>query len=161
MNYNLVFTIYGLIFTILLLLTLFFKKRKSTIRTKTYIVLIVFSIIYSVSEVISLYGLILLPTSWMGVLFKNINNVCMFNIITIFIVYFNINYYNLNEKYDSLLKALFKEKHILILCILDAIFSIVYMIVSRDKVIDVSKINFISTSVYMLSVIEINTIGKQ
>ena len=39
----------------------------------------------------------------------------MFNIITIFVVYFNINYYKLNEKYDSLLKALFKEKRILLM----------------------------------------------
>ena len=147
MNYNLVFTIYGLVFTILLLLTLFFKRRKSTIRTKTYIVLIVFSIIYSLSEIISLYGLIFLPSyPWVGVLFKNINNVFMFNIITIFIVYFNINYYKLNEKYDSLLKALFKEKRILFLCLVDIILSIVYMVVSRNKVIDISNINFISTS---------------
>ena len=75
MNYNLVFTIYGLVFTILLLITLFLKKRKSTIRTKIYTLIIIVLLIYSISEIVSLFSLFYFPDKpGLGVNFKNINN---------------------------------------------------------------------------------------
>ena len=110
MNYNLLFTIYGLVFTILLYITLFVKKRKNTIRTKAYTFLVILSLIYSFSEIFSLGFLIYMPSSYLGVLFKNINNVCMFNLIAFFVNYFNIIYYQLEDKYDSFFKVITKEK---------------------------------------------------
>ena len=146
MNYNLLFTIFGLVFTILLYITLFVKKRNNTIKNKMYIVLVVLSLIYSFSEIISLYLLIFYPSSYFGVLFKNINNKCMFNLITFFISYFIIIYYQLYEKYDSLFKAIISEKNLKFLCFIDIVLSVIYFVLSIDKVIILDELNFISTT---------------
>ena len=146
MNYNLLFTIYGVVFTILLYITLFVKKRKNTIRTKAYTFLVILSLIYSFSEIFSLGFLIYMPSSYLGVLFKNINNVCMFNLIAFFVNYFNIIYYQLEDKYDSFFKVITKEKRMIFVTVIDVIVSIIYIITSIDKVIILDDLNFISTT---------------
>ena len=146
MNYNIVFTIYGLVFIILLLITLVVKKRKKTIRTKTYSIIIIFSLIYSLTEIISIYTLIYFPSSRIGAIFKVFNNICMFNLLTFFVLYYLVIYYELDKKYDKLLSAYTREKYCLILCIIDIVASLFYMFISRNKVIILDNLNFISTS---------------
>ena len=120
MNYNLVFTIYGLVFTILLLITLFLKKRKNTIRTKIYTLIIIVLLIYSISEIVSLFSLAYFPDKpGLGVNFKNINNVCMFSLITAVIIYYTCIYNNYDKKYNSFIELFKAEKYILVLCIVD------------------------------------------
>ena len=154
MNYNLVFTIYGLIFTILLLITLFVKKRKNTIRTKIYTLIIIVLLIYSISEIASFLSLFYfsdIPS--IGVNLKNINNVCMFSLITFVVIYYLVIYNNYDSKYDSF-RSLFKsEKFLFLLCIVDILASLFYLVTSRNKVIDISNINFISTSFGLTSLI--------
>ena len=141
MNYNLVFTIYGLIFLFSLLITLAMKKRRKTVRSKAYSLIIAILLIYCISEIISLFLLVYFPAkASIGVFFKNINNVCMFNLIAMVIVYYNIIYNSLDKKYDSLLNLFLKEKKFLFLCIVDILISIIYMILSRDKVIDINNL---------------------
>ena len=52
MNYSLIFTIYGLVFSIFLLITIVMKTKKKTVRKKLYIALNLASMFFAISEMI-------------------------------------------------------------------------------------------------------------
>ena len=53
MNYSLIFTIYGLIFSIFLLITIVMKTKKKTIRKRLYMYLNLASMFFALSETIT------------------------------------------------------------------------------------------------------------
>ena len=63
MEYSLVFTIYGLIFTTMLLITLIMKKRKKTVRTKIYTMLVISSMLLAISEIATIMTYIKITTN--------------------------------------------------------------------------------------------------
>ena len=88
MIYSLVFTIYSLIFMTMLLITLIIKVKKKPVRTKLYILLIMFSMICGIMEVVAIYTLCYidpikdkLAVNW------ELKNVNMFFYIFMFILY--------------------------------------------------------------------------
>ena len=58
MVYNLIFTIIGLLFMIMLLVSLFFKRRNDSIRSRVLRLLITSSLLYALADIVSIYTLV-------------------------------------------------------------------------------------------------------
>ena len=126
MEYSLVFTIYGLVFNIILLLTVIFKKLKKTPRTNAYITLIITSMFFAIAEIISiLYFIATRDFNGYSIVWK-IRNACIVFYVYVFIVYFTLLIKG--EKYDSLFKIIFKTPLFLILFIFLLLLIILYII---------------------------------
>ena len=54
MSFNLIFTILGLPFLTLLVITLFFKKKFNNVRSKFYLYMIIISFLYSITEIVQI-----------------------------------------------------------------------------------------------------------
>ena len=88
MIYSLVFTIYSLIFMTMLLITLIMKVKKKPVRTKLYILLIIYSMACGIMEIKAIYTLCYidpikdkLAVNW------EFKNIFMFQYIFMFILY--------------------------------------------------------------------------
>ena len=115
MEYSLIFTIYGLIFNVILLITVIFKKIKKTPRTNAYISLVVSSMFFAIAEIISiLYFIKTRDFNGYSIAWKT-RNACIVFYVYIFIVYFTLLIKG--EKYDTLVKNIFKTPLFLVLFI--------------------------------------------
>ncbi len=88
MLYGVIFTIYGLIFTFILLFTVLFKKRNVLIRQKLYNALIIDSMLFSVVEIISVLVLGLIDNFDIFVICWQIRYFLLFFYIFLFIAYY-------------------------------------------------------------------------
>ena len=126
MEYRLVFTIYGLVFMVLLLVTLFFKKRKKSLRTSMYSSLIVISILLALCECLSIFVLKKYPNNLNFIRITwNIRNSFIFIYIYMFIYYFNVMIKS--DKYDNFITLIFKNIVNLIIFVLFIIFIALYI----------------------------------
>ena len=126
MEYSLLFTIYGAVFNIILFITVMIKKTKKTPRTKTYIFLIVSSLCFAISEIISIYYFTKTGDFNGYSLIWKIRNTFIIWYVYSFIVYFNLLIKG--EKYDTLFQTLFKTPLFLILFIIFTIVVVLYLI---------------------------------
>lgn len=141
MEYSLLFTIYGLIFNIMLLMAVLIKKIKKTPRTKIFILLIIFSMIFSIAEIASIYY------------YKNTNDFNGYSLIWKFrnamiicYIYSFIVYFNLlvkGEKHTTLTTTIIKKPLFLILLIILLIITFYYMIFSKVAFMRVDSIRYV------------------
>ena len=141
MIYNLIFTIYGLVFLFLLMITIFSKKSILLIRQKLFRFLIIFSLIFSVVEIIGIVCLYLNSNFSIFAFFWQLRNIVIFIYAFIFICYFytlmkDITY----SRFTDLLK---NSKVILFVMIMFILLPVIYVIFFKIKYMDVNGITFI------------------
>ena len=107
MVYNLIFTIIGLLFMIMLLVSLFFKRRNDSIRSRVFRLLITSSLLYALADIVSIYTLVysfesktFLRIVW------NFRNSCVYVYVIAFIWYYitatkNYQYKNLFQLFTK------------------------------------------------------------
>ena len=156
MEYSLVFTIYGLIFTTMLLITLIMKKRKKTVRTKIYTMLVISSMIIALSEIAAVMIHIKIPN--IELLFSiswKIRMTAIFVYVELIVWYIDILING--EKYQTLKDTIFKSKKNLITIILFTTLMIAYILFGKyytqgtDEFIYIS--GFIGNAVLAISII--------
>ena len=126
MIYGLIFTIYGVCFMFLLLMTVMLKKNKSTTRSTLYLLLMIFSILLGVFEILSV-SILIIDSSLINLfnIVWNIRNVWLFFYLFSFVFY----YIELIKpsKYKVFSQYFIKTKFYLIIFIILCLFSIYYL----------------------------------
>ena len=141
MEYGLIFTIYGLIFNIMLLMAVLIKRIKKTPRTKVFILLIVFSMIFSIAEIVSIYYYKNTHDFYGYASIWKLRNVMIICYIYMFVVYFNLLVKG--ETYNTLTYTILKTPLFLTLLILLSGVAIYYMIFSEIGFMRVDSIKYI------------------
>ncbi len=117
MNYSLIFTIYGLVFSIFLLITIVMKTKKKTVRKKLYIALNLASMFLALSEMIVI---LIFVNVTQNKLIADINWIIRMSSIFIYLCIF-IWYYDVlinGEKFPTVKETIFKRKRNLIIGII-------------------------------------------
>lgn len=156
MEYSLVFTIYGLIFTTMLLITLIMKKRKKTVRTKIYTMLVISAMLLAISEIATIMTYI-----------KITKNELIFEInwktrMTSIFIYVELMVWYLDilingERYQTLKDTILKSKKNLFTIIIFTTLMLVYIIFgnyylnSIDELVYIS--GFVGNAVLAISII--------
>ena len=142
MEYSLVFTIYGLIFTAMLLITLIMKKRKKTIRTKLYTMLVASAMIMALSEITTI--MVFLKITQNEVIFMinwKIRMTTIFAYVGLMICYYDVLMNG--TKYKTLTETIFKNKKNLFTVILFTIISVLYVIFGNYTIKTASEIVYL------------------
>lgn len=143
MNYSIIFTIYGLVFAIMLLITFLIKKNKITIRKKLYLTLIVSSTLFALAESIAcLLFFNITQNQLIFSIFWKIRMICIF----IYLIALTIYYDTLmnGEKYNSLKEIIFKSKKNLFTTLFLTIVAIIYTIFVNYTISEKTEIVFIN-----------------
>ena len=143
MNYSIIFTIYGLVFSIMLLITFLIKKNKITIRKKLYLTLIVSSTLFALAESIAcLLFFNITQNQLIFSIFWKIRMICIF----IYLIALTIYYDTLmnGEKYNSLKEIIFKSKKNLFTTLFLTIVAIIYTIFVNYTISEKTEIVFIN-----------------
>ena len=109
MIYNLVFTMIGLCFVLMLLVSLFLKRRNDSIRSKVYRLLIISSLLYGIADIISIYTLVYSFESkkFLSIIW-NFRNSCVFVYVIAFLWYYKAA--TKNYQYKNLFELFIKNK---------------------------------------------------
>ena len=109
MVYNLIFTIIGLLFMIMLLVSLFFKRRNNSIRSRVFRLLITSSLLYALADIISIYTLVYSFESktFLRIIW-NFRNSCVFVYVIAFLWYYKAA--TKNYQYKNLFQLFTKNK---------------------------------------------------
>lgn len=150
--YTLTFTIYSLLFSLLLFITFLMKKKKSTVRSKMYFLIMISAMIVALFEIIAItvflnysQNLILLRINWF------IRMIFIFVYVALFMIYYDILMNG--EKYDTILATIFKCKRNLIISIVFALIIIFYLIFNIDFSLDINNVTYVSGVVGILTVV--------
>lgn len=146
MEYSLVFTIYGLIFTTMLLITLFFKKRKKTVRTKLYTLLVSSAMAMAISEitVIMVYLKVTPSPQVFSILWK-VRMTTIFIYVEVLVWYYDV--LMKGEIYNSIKDTIFKSKKNLFTIILFTTIMIVYIIFGSYSLSGPDNIIYVSNTI--------------
>ena len=126
MEYSLLFTLYGIIFNIILLVTVLLKKLKKTPKTRVFIFLIIVSMCFAIAEIASIYYFIKTSDfNGYSIIWK-IRNAFIVYYVYGFIVYFHLLIKG--EKFDTLLKTVTKTPLFLILFIFLTALIVLYIL---------------------------------
>ena len=128
MNYSLIFRIYGLVFSKFLLITIFMKTKKKTVRKKLYIALNLASMFFAISEMIVI---LIFVNVTQNKLIADINWIIRMNSIFIYLCIF-IWYYDVlinGEKFPTVKETIFKRKRNLIIGIVFLSLIILYCVI--------------------------------
>ena len=156
MEYSLVFTIYGLIFTTMLLITLIMKKRKKTVRTKIYTMLVISSMLLAISEIATIMTYIKITTNE---LIFEINWKTRMTSIFIYVelMVWHLDILTNGERYQTLKDTILKSKKNLFTIIIFTTLMLVYIIFgnyylnSIDELVYIS--GFVGNAVLAISII--------
>lgn len=156
MEYSLVFTIYGLIFTTMLLITLIMKKRKKTVRTKIYTMLVISSMLLAISEIATIMTYIKITTNE---LIFEINWKTRMTSIFIYVelMVWYLDKLTNGERYQTLKDTILKSKKNLFTIIIFTTLMLVYIIFgnyylnSIDELVYIS--GFVGNAVLAISII--------
>ena len=89
MIYNVIFTVIGLCFMVMLLISLFVKTKIDTIRSKIYRLLIISSLLYAIADIISIYTLVYsFESEKFLTIIWNFRNSCVFIYVVSFFWYY-------------------------------------------------------------------------
>lgn len=146
MEYSLVFTIYGLIFTTMLLITLILKKRKKTVRTKLYTLLVSSAMAMALSEiaVIMVYLKVTPSPQVFSILWK-IRMTTIFIYVEVLIWYYDV--LMKGEIYNSLKETIIKSKKNLFTIILFTTIMIVYILFGSYSLTGPDNIIYVSNTI--------------
>lgn len=156
MEYSLVFTIYGLIFTTMLLITLIMKKRKKTVRTKIYTMLVISSMLLAISEIATIMTYIKITTN--ELIFEinwKTRMTSIFIYVELMVWYLDI--LTNGERYQTLKDTILKSKKNLFTIIIFTTLMLVYIIFgnyylnSIDELVYIS--GFVGNAVLAISII--------
>ena len=142
MAYSLIFTIYSLIFSVLLLITIFFKKKIDSSKSKIYLLLIFSAMLFGILEIVSvLYYKITNDFDIYAILWK------IRNVVVISYAYFYFAYYILifskNKNDNSLVKTIIKNPLLLIVFIILTVVVICYLLFVKVQPMDSNNIHFV------------------
>lgn len=143
MEYSLVFTIYGLIFTTMLLITLIMKKRKKTVRTKIYTMLTISSMVIALAEIATIMTYIKFTTNE---LIFSINWKTRMTAIFVYVelIVWYIDILINGEKYQTLKDTILKSKKNLITIILFTTLMVVYIIYGNYYLENIEDLVYLS-----------------
>lgn len=146
MEYSLVFTIYGLIFTTMLLITLILKKRKKTVRTKLYTLLVSSAMAMAISEiaVIMVYLKVTPSPQVFSILWK-IRMTTIFIYVEVLVWYYDV--LMKGEIYNSIKETIFKSKKNLFTIILFTTIMIIYIIFGSYSLSGPDNIIYVSNTI--------------
>lgn len=156
MEYSLVFTIYGLIFTTMLLITLIMKKRKKTVRTKIYTMLVISGMLLAISEIATIMTYIKITTN--ELIFEinwKTRMTSIFIYVELMVWYLDI--LTNGERYQTLKDTILKSKKNLFTIIIFTTLMLVYIIFgnyylnSIDELVYIS--GFVGNAVLAISII--------
>ena len=121
MIYNVIFTVIGLCFMVMLLISLFVKTKIDTIRSKIYRLLIISSLLYAIADIISIYTLVYsFESEKFLTIIWNFRNSCVFIYVVSFFWYYKA--VTKNYEYKNLFQLFIKNKLF--------IFSFIYILVA-------------------------------
>ncbi len=115
MEYSLLFTIYGVLFNVILLVAVIMKKMRKTPRTKIYIFLIISSMLFALSEITSIYYYLITEDFTGYSIIWKIRNAFIVYYVYGFVVYFSL--LTKGEKYDKLSTTIIRNPFFLALLI--------------------------------------------
>ena len=141
--YTLTFTIYSLLFTILLFITILMKKRKNTVKSKLFIWIIVFGMLVALFEIIAITvnlnywdNPIFLKWVW------NFRMISIFMYIESFVIYYDVLMNG--EKYNDVLSTIFKKKKNLIIFIFFTFIIVGYLCIGNYTITDKNNIVYLT-----------------
>ena len=141
MIYGLVFTIYGLVFSILLLFTIFSKKNNYMVRQKSFRNLILCSLLFSIVEIIGVYFLANGYAFSYFAFFWQLRNIIIFMYAFIFLCYF---YILMKEIEYSGFLDLFKNSKVILFCLISFILlPLFYIIFFKIKDMDINNMHYV------------------
>lgn len=142
MIYNLIFTIYTLVVLFILTFTFASKHKIRTVRSRTYVFLIITCFVFALFECVSLIiykyvtiNPVVTQITW------SLKIIGMFYYIYFFFVYYNL--ITKGNKYEKLLDELFKVPKFLIGFIFITIFVFAYLIFNRCTSYDLNNLAFV------------------
>ena len=142
MNYSLIFTIYGFIFSILLFITVIMKTKKKSIRKKLYIILCLSSMFFALTELVTLLVYINITRNQLIVDFSWKIRMCsIFIYLCIFIWYYDtlVN----GEKFITIKDTIFKRKRNLFFGLFFGLLMIIYFIIGKFPFNTPSEVVFV------------------
>ena len=141
--YTLTFTIYSLLFVIMLFNTILIKRRKKTVRSLLFILIIASGMLFALFEIVAItvflnysQNQLLLRINW------NIRMIGIFFYIMLFILYYDVLING--EKYNTLRETIFKSKKNTFVFIMFTLLIIVYTIFNKFSIPTVNDVVYVS-----------------
>ena len=154
--YTLTFTIYSLLFTVMLFVTILMKKRKNSVKSKLFIWIIVFGMLVALFEIVAITVNLIY---WDNPIF--LKWIWNFRIISIILyIESSIIYYDVlmnGEEYSDVMSTVFKKRKNLIIFIFFTLLIVVYLFVGNYSITDKNNIvyftGFVSAATFVLALI--------
>lgn len=141
--YTLTFTIYSLLFTVMLFVTILMKKRKNSVKSKLFIWIIVFGMLVALFEIVAITvnlnywdNPIFLKWIW------NLRMVCIFLYIESFMIYYDVLMNG--EKYSDAMSTVFKKRKNLVIFIFFTLLIVAYLFVGNYSITDKNSIVYLT-----------------
>lgn len=141
--YTLTFTIYSLLFTVMLFVTILMKKRKNSVKSKLFIWIIVFGMLVALFEIVAITvnlnywdNPIFLKWIW------NFRMICVFLYIESFMLYYDVLMNG--EKYSDVMSTVFKKRKNLIIFIFITLLIVAYLFVGDYSITDKNSIVYLT-----------------
>ena len=154
--YTLTFTIYSLLFTVMLFVTILMKKRKNSVKSKLFIWIIVFGMLVALFEFVAITvnlnywdNPIFLKWIW------NFRMICIFLYIESFMIYYDVLMNG--EKYSDVISTVFKKRKNLVIFIFFTLLIVAYLFVGNYSINDKNNIvyftGFVGAATFVLALI--------
>ena len=141
--YTLTFTIYSLLFTVMLFVTILMKKRKNSVKSKLFIWIIVFGMLVALFEIVAITvnlnywdNPIFLKWIW------NFRMICIFLYIESFMIYYDVLMNG--EKYSDVISTVFKKRKNLVIFIFFTLLIVAYLFVGNYSITDKNSIVYLT-----------------
>ena len=146
MDYRLTFTIYGVLFSIMLVITFFLKRTNKTVRKKLYALNMITTMIFALSELITfIIYLNLTQNPVIFGIFWKIRMASIFMYLCTFIWYYDVLING--QKYQTIKETVFKSKKNTIFGIFLIGLSLIYIIFGNYMIESPENIIFITGNV--------------
>lgn len=141
--YTLTFTIYSLLFTVMLFVTILMKKRKNSVKSKLFIWIIVFGMLVALFEIVAITinlnywdNPIFLKWIW------NLRMICIFLYIESFMIYYDVLMNG--EKYSDVISTVFKKRKNLVIFIFFTLLIVAYLFVGDYSITDKNSVVYLT-----------------
>lgn len=154
--YTLTFTIYSLLFTVMLFVTILMKKRKNTVKSKLFIWIIVFGMLVALFEIVAITVNL---NYWDNPIFLrwiwNLRMICIFLYIESFMIYYDVLMNG--EKYSDVMSTVFKKRKNLVIFIFFTLLIVAYLFVGDYSITNKNSVvyltGFVGRSTLVLALI--------
>ncbi len=141
--YTLTFTIYSLLFTVMLFVTILMKKRKNSVKSKLFIWIIVFGMLVALFEIVAITVNL---NYWDNPIFLrwiwNLRMICIFLYIESFMIYYDVLMNG--EKYSGVMSTVFKKRKNLVIFIFFTLLIVAYLFVGDYSITDKNSVVYLT-----------------